>query len=224
MKNQGISEDWIFNINLYALEDLRSVIESDNSIKILNTVGYSNMNKIRERLHNECLKLGYEMVNYISARAICMSKEIGTGNIILPGSYIGTDVSIGDNNVIYAAAVLTHDIVVGNNNFIASNVTIGGNVTIGSNCFIGMGAIIKNRIQVADLTLVGAGTYVYNSTHIEDVIVPVQSIKLEKKSNEINLISKEKRDNNVWKIYKENIRYFNFLDIGHNFDTNMDYW
>ena len=169
---------------LFPFEELGTII---NQVNILNAIGYSRMNETRKRMSFECINRGYSLVNYISKRAILLSELKGTGNIVFPGAYIGTNIQIGDGNVFYTGSVLTHDIEVGEFNFFAANSTIGGVVTIGSNCFIGMGATIKNRIEIADYTLIGAGAYVDHSSNKEDVIVPCRSVTLEKKSYEISL-------------------------------------
>ena len=172
------------HVKLFSLERLG---KRKNRVSILNTLGYSNMNQTREKLHQECKRLGYEIVNFISKMAIVLSKNIGEGNIILPGAYIGTNVRIGSGNVFYSGCVISHDINIGDFNFFAANSTVGGVVNIGSNCFVGMSATIKNRIDIANSTLIGAGAFLDHSTTEEEVVVPTKSITINKKSKEIKL-------------------------------------
>lgn len=179
------------NISLYPLERLSEMATSDNIIYILNTLGYTNMNRTREMLSIQCEKLGYRLINYISSRAIVLSEITGNGNIVFPGAYIGTGVSVGNNNVFYAGTVMTHDITIGNNNFFAANVTSGGEVTIGNNCFIGMGATLRNRICLSDYSLVGAASYLSHNTKKMEVVVPEKSITLTKNSFQICLTPKD---------------------------------
>lgn len=178
------------NMKLYALENLKEYSKKNMPIWILNTIGYTDMNRTREKLYIQCQQLGYHFVNFISDRAIVMSEIEGEGNIIFPGAYIGTDVSIGNNNVFYAGVVVTHDIAIGNNNFVAANVTVGGEVEIGNNCFIGMGSTLRNRIKVANYSLIGASCYLSRNTHEKEVIVPAKSVTLEKNSFEVGLTPK----------------------------------
>lgn len=177
-------------VDLFPLEDLRQYAGENGVVYVLNTLGYTNMNKTRERVHNECLSRGYKSVNFVSNRAIVLSQLRGAGNIVFPGAYIGTNVFIGDCNVFYAGSVLTHDIQIGNFNFIAANVTIGGEIRIGNNCFLGMGATIKNRIKLGDYSLIGASAYLSHSTNECEVVVPEKSITLDKNSFEISLTPK----------------------------------
>ena len=179
-------------VKLYEFENLKENVEFGDPVNVLNTIGYSKMNQIREKMYNECIELGYHPVNYISHQSICLSKIEGSGNIIFPGAYIGTNVSVDNNNVFYSGTVITHDIKIGSHNFFAANSTVGGMVLVGNNCFIGMGAVIRNRLVVSDSTLVGAGGYLDMDTEKEDVIVPPKSIKLRKKSSEVNLTPRRK--------------------------------
>lgn len=176
---------------LYPLEHLKKYVNVNEKVKVLNTIGYTEMNQVRQRLFDECEKLGYESVNFVSSHALVFSNLIGKGNIILPGAYIGTNVNMGNNNVFYTGCVMTHDIEIGDNNFIAANVTVGGEVKIGNNCFVGMGAVLKNRITVKDFCLIGAATYLSQNLEREKVIVPPKSIVIEKKSIEMNLTPKQ---------------------------------
>lgn len=174
---------------LVPFEELTSCFKYEK-IKILNTIGYSNMNRTRQAMSEKCLELGYQLINFISDKAIVSSNKIGVGNIVFPGAYIGTNVTLGDNNVIYAGSVLTHDITIYNNNFIVANSTIGGEVVINNNCFIGMGAVIKNRLEINDYSLIGAGSYVQRNVGFKQVVVPAKSLILDKNSDEIKLIKK----------------------------------
>ena len=170
---------------LFAFEELNEIQESE--VNILNAIGYSSMNRTRQRMSEECKKSGYIEVGFISNRATVLTNDIGIGNIIFPQAYVGTNVRIGKNNVVYAGVVLTHDIYVGDYNFIAAGATIGGVVRIEDNCFIGMNATIKNKIMLSNYSLVGAGAYVAKTTKENAVIVPEKSIELDKNSFEIKI-------------------------------------
>ena len=115
-----------FGTSLFPLEELNQYVGNNQEVFVLNTIGYTNMNRTRQKLHEKCISMGYTPVNFISNRAIVLSEIQGSGNIVFPSAYIGTGVRIGDCNVFYAGCVITHDVDIGNNNFFAANVTIGG--------------------------------------------------------------------------------------------------
>ncbi len=54
----------------------------NNQYKILNTIGYTKMNELRNEKNKECLEKGYELYNFISKNAILLSNVGGQGNII----------------------------------------------------------------------------------------------------------------------------------------------
>ena len=158
-----------------------------DDIGIINTVGYTNMNSIRERIYCQCKEKGYKVESYVSPNAVIYAneKDIGEGNLILPSAFVGHNIKIGNNNIIFSGVNLTHEIKIGNNNFFAAGSTIGGYVTIKNNCFLGLNSIIKNRVELEDRTLVGAGAYISHSTEKNSVYVPPKSYKLDKYSNEL---------------------------------------
>lgn len=163
VNKQYCSEDCIEGYPVVPFEDLADVYKGE--IKILNTVGYTKMNTVRERLYSESLSRRYSNTNFISRRAIVMGRYVaGQGTIVLPGAVIGDNVSLGHGNIVYSGVVLTHDICMGNFNFFAAGTVVGGFVDIGNNCFIGLNATVKNRVTIADMTLIGSGANVVSST------------------------------------------------------------
>ena len=166
-----------------AFEKLPEIFDMSD-IYLINTVGYSKMNSISEKIFEESKKMQFKIGSFISKKAVVYTskKNIGVGNIILPLSHIGYNVHIGNNNIIFSGVNLTHEIEVGNNNFIASGTTVGGYVKIKNNCFLGMNSTIKNRITLNDKTLVGASAYIHKDSEKNGVYVPNRSIKLDKDS------------------------------------------
>ena len=98
---------------------------------------------------------------------------------------VGAFCKIGTGNIFYPCSHLAHHSKVGDYNFFAISCSIAGLVEIGNQCFIGNNSSTKNGICLSDRTLVGAGAYVSGDTKEGDVIVPVRSVTLEKKSEEI---------------------------------------
>lgn len=173
------------NYPLIAFEDIDKYY-SPLKYKILNTIGYSKMNSIRQLVGLECDEKGYKRYTFISSNASIYSKiNVDSGNIVMPGAYIGTNVKLGINNVLYSGSVLTHDIELDNNIFIGAGSIVGGNVTIGSNTFLGLNSTIKNNVHLAKNTLVGAAAYINTDTDQNGVYVPCRSIKINKNSNEL---------------------------------------
>lgn len=146
-----------------------------NSIRILNTIGYSKMNTVRERVNKEIEDSGFLQYSYISNRAFIAppptSELLSSGCIIMPNVFIGPEVTIGKSVIVYSNCSLTHDIVLEDNVFIGSGCVIGGNVRIGRNSFIGMNSTIKNRVALAPFSLVGCGSNVLSTIERERRVI-----------------------------------------------------
>ncbi len=125
--------------------------------EVLLAFGYTQMNKLREKIYYECKVAGFIVGSYISTNAICYSNNIGEGTFIWPGVYIGPDVVIGTCNIIKAACEIAHNNVIGDFNYIAGSVVMGGLACIGNHCFIGLNSTLRDNIHLADYTLLGCG-------------------------------------------------------------------
>lgn len=148
----------------------------NRKVRILNTIGYSKMNTVRERVNQEIEESGFTQYSYISKHAFVaeqprLSSLLTAGCIIMPNAFIGTEVKIGKSTVIYSNCSLTHDIVIEDNVFIGSGCVVGGNVIIGRNSFIGMNSTIKNRINLAPFSLVGCGSNVLKTIEQERRVI-----------------------------------------------------
>lgn len=164
-----IKELEIDGVPVIATEDLSSTFNL-SQCTILNTIGYSHMNLLREKVQRELEDLGITVGTYISKKANVYTSDISEGNIILPGSFIGPFVSLGRCNIIYSNVSLTHHIVIGSFNFIASGCVLGGNITVGNNCFIGLNSTIRNRLNIPSYTLIGCASNITKMTQSEESV------------------------------------------------------
>lgn len=171
---------------LVPFESLENVFPKEE-YKILLGIGYSNMNNIRKNKFYEIKEIGYEIISYISSKAVIQSNNIGNANIILENTIIQPFVDIGDANIFWSNCNICHHSYIGNFNFFAPSVSLSGNIKMGNNCFIGNNSTIKNKVSVNSYSLIGAGSYVSQDVSEYSVIVPYKSIKLENKRS-INFI------------------------------------
>lgn len=144
--------------------DFIDEIYPPSEVQILNTIGYSSMNDLREKIFYLISSKGYNNYTYISNRAILDSFDIGEGSIIAPLAYVGPSVTIGKSNIIGSFVSLTHRINIGDFNQFSDGVSLGGKVNVANHCFIGLKSVINNGVFIAPYTFVGAATYVSNST------------------------------------------------------------
>lgn len=164
-----IKSSQIDGLPIVATEDLPRVFDI-SEVSVVNTVGYSKMNTVREKAQSELDSFGLRTVSYISPKANVYSKDIENGCIIMPGAFVGPDVKIGKGNIIYSNVSLTHHITIGDYNFIASGCVLGGNIRIGNNCFIGLNSTLRNRLNIPSFTLIGCSSNVVKNIETENSI------------------------------------------------------
>lgn len=187
VNKQFITEPALMELPVFPFEDIEKSYPPDE-ISLFIAVGYSKMNKVRERLYYEAKNKGYFLPNYISSKCSFLTHEaIGNNNLILEDNTIQPFVKIGSNNVFWSGNHIGHDGVIGDHNFITSHVVISGFVKIKNNCFIGVNATIRDAITINNETLIAAGAIIMKDTVEKGVYLPARSILFDKKSDEFNI-------------------------------------
>ncbi len=157
----------------------------NDSFELLLAFGYSKMNKIREKVYNECREIGMKVGKYVSTRAICYADSIGEGSLIWPNAYIGPGVVIGHCNIIHAGCICSHDNRVGDFNFFAPGSVLGGYACVENYCFVGMNSTIHNGVYLKDLTIIGSAANMLHSSEENRCYVGNPANIIEKQSIEI---------------------------------------
>ncbi len=151
-------------------------------------VGYSDMNKVRERLYNECKDKNYKMANYISSKCSFLTQyPTGDNCFILEDNTIQPYVKIGNNIVLWSGNHIGHDVIIEDHCFITSHVVVSGFVTIKNNCFLGVNSTIRDAVTIFPETLVAAGAIIMKDTIERGVYLPARSTLFDKKSDEIKI-------------------------------------
>lgn len=171
------------NKPVYKYSQLEQHFTTDN-LEILISVGYNNMNKVREAIFDRLTRDGRQIANYISPKATVRTNNIGVGNIILDNVNIGVKCEIGNGNIFGPGACLGHHSAVGNFNFFSCTF-ISGNTRIGDRCFFGTNSCTKDNIAIADETFIGAGCYLNTDTKAREVYSSPRTIKLTQDSSVI---------------------------------------
>jgi sugar O-acyltransferase (sialic acid O-acetyltransferase NeuD family) len=150
-------------------------------------IGYTKMNKIREKMYYRTKEKGYSLPNYISSHCTFLAEDtIGDNNLILEDNTIQPYVKIGSNNVFWSGNHIGHDTVIHNHVTITSHVVVSGYCQIHNNCFLGVNATLHNEVTLARETLVAAGATIAKNTQEKEVYLPAQSILFKKNSEELN--------------------------------------
>jgi sugar O-acyltransferase (sialic acid O-acetyltransferase NeuD family) len=162
--SQFIKEKQIFGLPVVPFETVQET-HPPNEYKMYVAIGYRDLNKARERIYLESKRKGYELITYISSKAIQWGEiQVGDNCFIFEGNVIQPFVRIGSNVIIWSGNHIGHHASIGDHCFIASHVVISGAARIGSHCFIGVNATIRDHIAIADDCIIGAGALVMHDT------------------------------------------------------------
>jgi sugar O-acyltransferase (sialic acid O-acetyltransferase NeuD family) len=128
-------------------------------------VGFSGVNATRRDLYEECKGKGYELISYVSSKALHLGEvELGDNCFVFEANVIQPFVRIGSNVIIWSGNHIGHHSRIGDHCFIASHAVISGNVTIGEETFVGVNATFRDGVTVAPRCLIGAGALIMKDT------------------------------------------------------------
>lgn len=138
---------------------------SPNMYSFFVAVGYSQINKVRERIFLEIKEKHYSLVSYIHPTSI-ISKDVNIkdNTFIFENVVIQPFSKVEENIVIWSNATICHDCIIEKNCFIGSNACVNGFVKIGKNTFIGANSTIRNNITIGKYNIIGAGCTILGNT------------------------------------------------------------
>jgi sugar O-acyltransferase (sialic acid O-acetyltransferase NeuD family) len=151
-------------------------------------IGYTRMNRLRADRYEKTRELGYRLVSYVSSRCTFLTQhQVGDNCFILEDNTIQPGVRIGNDVTLWSGNHIGHDSTIEDHCFVTSHVVVSGHVRVGAYSFLGVNASLRNGITIAPRTLIGAGA-VMTSDSVEDgVYVPPRALRLEKRSDQIDL-------------------------------------
>ncbi len=180
-----IKEKSLFEKPIIPFEEIENSY-SPNECTMIICIGFSQMNKKRERVFLEAKKKGYKLENFIHpSNHIWDEFEIGENCIILENNVIRPFVKIGNDVIIENNNVISHHSIIKDHCYITSQVVIAGHVTIESNCYLGINSTIRNRIKLEKECLIGAGAVILRNTK-EKEVYSAKTIQLSGKSDELD--------------------------------------
>lgn len=176
-------EDEIYGLPLSSIESLPKLYPPEE-VEVFVAIGYTKMNKIRQRVYEELKSLNYKFATFVHPDVkIWQSNKIGENVLILENNTIQPFTEIGNNTILWSGNHVGHHSKIGHNCFISSHVVISGCCIIGDNVFMGVNAAIHDSIKIADECLIGAGALISKSTS-EKGVYPPSSTKVFKKNSE----------------------------------------
>ena len=140
-------------------------------------VYFNRVNLVR-RMKFEAAKLkGYELVSYVSSKAIVWpGLDIGENCMICDGANVRPFCRIGDDSFIMPGAVVGHDSVVGDHCYLAIHAVLLAGSTVGSGCVIGANSTVLNGVIVAKDCVIGAGAVISKNTKEKGVYAVAEPI------------------------------------------------
>lgn len=143
------------------------VLKGNDHLIHLRDRGYKNLfvalgsNRLRQRLANMAIELGYHLINAISPQAIIsQSARVGNGVAIMAGAIINAESVIDDLVIINTGATIDHDCRIGHAAHVAPQCGLAGNVIIGEASFLGIGCKVIPKVQIGKDVIIGAGSVV----------------------------------------------------------------
>jgi len=128
-------------------------------------VGFSGVNKTRRAMYDECRSMGYQLISYVSSKALHLGEvALGDNSFVFEANVIQPFVRIGSNVIIWSGNHIGHHSRIEDHCFIASHAVISGNVTIGEETFVGVNATFRDGVTVAPRCLIGAGALIMKDT------------------------------------------------------------
>ena len=128
-------------------------------------IGFSGVNRTRRALYEECKGNGYELISYVSSRAIHVGElDLGDNCFVFEANVIQPFVRIGSNVILWSGNHVGHHSRIGDHCFIASHVVISGGVTIGEETFVGVNATFRDGVTVGPRNVIGAGALIMKDT------------------------------------------------------------
>lgn len=135
--------------------------------------------KVREKISQQILDAGYQLINAISRHAVLSPTcKVGQGVAVMPGAVINAEAEIGNGCIVNTNASVDHEVKVGEYSHIAPGCAISGCVRIGRQCLIGTGSRIIDKVRIGDYVTVGAGAAVIRDYMEAGTVVGIPARKI----------------------------------------------
>jgi sugar O-acyltransferase (sialic acid O-acetyltransferase NeuD family) len=164
-----LKEDKLCGLPVVPFEDIVSIYPP-GEYKMMVAVFASRVNKTRAEKYSQAKEKGYELINYVSSKAI-ISPDLQMGDNCFIGEGVITRpfAKIGNNVIILAGATIGHDAVIKDHCFIAARAVLLGAVTLEPYSTIGANATILDGVTVAQECVIGAGSVIHENTQEKGV-------------------------------------------------------
>lgn len=183
-----MQEKSLFELPIVPFEDVQSVFPP-NEHKMLVSISYQQVNKLRAAKYHEAKQKGYELISYISSRAVTWpGLVVGDNCFIMENNVLQPFVEIGNNTILGTGNLIAHNTVIKEHCFLTSHVIVSGSVTVEPYCFFGANATIRDGIVIARECVVGAGALILKNTQERGVYLGSPAQLFPEPSNQLRRI------------------------------------
>jgi sugar O-acyltransferase (sialic acid O-acetyltransferase NeuD family) len=159
-----IGDNTLFGLPVVPFETVESFFPPSQH-RMTVAVSFQRVNRLREEKYLQAKAKGYELISYVSSRAMSFpGLAVGDNCVILENAIIGPYVEIGNNVTVASGAIIGHHAVLRDHCFISPGAVILGGVTVEEYSLIGANATVKEEVTIARECLIGSGVSITNNT------------------------------------------------------------
>lgn len=183
---QFLKEDTMFGLPVVPFQNVQSVF-SPSTHKMSVPLSFRNMNKVRAEKYAQAKAKGYELISYISSKAITWpGLVIGDNSYITEQVVINPFARIGNDIFVAPGCLIGHHSIVQDHCFLAGHSVLLGETTIGDFSFLGANSTIREGVRIARESLIGAGVTINHDTVEKGVYTGQPAVLSPKPSNELS--------------------------------------
>lgn len=144
-------------------EEIEEVLDPEH-YKGFVSIAFSKLNRNREKMFNEAMFKGYDLVSFVHPRAfVASSAKLGKNVFLFEGNIVQSFVNIEDGVIGWSSNHWGHGSRVEKFAFISSHSVISGNCHVGKYSFLGVNSTISDGVTIGDNAIIGAGSLVVKS-------------------------------------------------------------
>ncbi|MFZ5877413.1 MAG: acetyltransferase [Nitrospirota bacterium] len=180
-----VTKDKSFGLPVVAFETVETVFPP-SAYKMTVPVSFQRVNRLREQKYTQAKSKGYQLINYVSSKAVTYPGLIlGDNCLILETAVIAPFVEIGNNVTVATSAIIGHHSILRDHCFIAPGAVILGGVTVEEYSLVGANATVKEEVRIARESLIGSGVSIARDTREKGVYISPPAELYPKRSDEL---------------------------------------